>query len=67
MWRLAIGWCTGGGPQPICDSIRLGRSCSCINATSICSVAGYGELKMVGSGDVGVFTVGILGEESLLP
>jgi hypothetical protein len=68
MRRLAIGWCVGGGARwPICDSIRLGRSCSCINAPSICSVAGYGRLKTVGSGDVRVFMVRILSVESLLP
>jgi hypothetical protein len=57
----------GGVRQPICDSIRLGHSCSYINAPLIYFIAGYAGLKTVGIRDVGVFMVGILGEESLLP
>jgi hypothetical protein len=57
-WYELLLYTRGGARWPILDSNRRRNPASDINASSLCSVAGYGIVKTVGTGVIGLFTVG---------
>jgi hypothetical protein len=52
LWHELLLYIDGDVRWPVRDWNRGRRSTSCMNAPSLCSVAGSGEVKIVGSGFV---------------